>query len=102
MSCHCSAPLATPTTAASAVEAICQQPMNSCRSQCFEDCRDCPGGCSGEPIAMTEPAVGSEMSLERCCDQNGCCGLYPVCCRYPFWPHFAHPSWLCCHDLYRQ
>lgn len=91
--------------AAAAVEALCQHSMNDCQSVCFTDTRDCsafPNGCNGQPIAMAEPAVGSELTLERCCDENGCCALYPSCCRNPFWPHFSHPTWLCCRDLYGQ
>ena len=103
MSCSCTSSLNPAVPAASpTVESICRESLHDCRSQCFEDNRNCPGGCSGEPLAMAEPAVGAQMTLERCCDANGCCGLYPVCCRNPFWPHFAHPSWLCCRDLYRQ
>jgi hypothetical protein len=39
-------------------------------------------------------------AVERCCDQNECCALFPSDCRNPYWPRFAHPRWLCCRDLY--
>ena len=38
--------------------------------------------------------------MRLCCDQNGCCGMYPESCRNSFWPEFSHPRWLCCKDLY--
>ena len=88
--------------AANTVGTLCEDSMGDCRSRSFTDDRDCPGGCNGEAIAILEPVSGSELAMERCCDANGCCGLYPSCCRNPFWPSFAHPTWLCCRDLYRQ
>ncbi|MBP1582062.1 MAG: hypothetical protein J6A26_06675 [Oscillospiraceae bacterium] len=108
MPCNCSPAFQAATAASAAlpssssIDALCQQSMNDCQSTCFVDTRDCVGGCSGEPVSMLEPAVGSELALERCCDQNGCCALFRACCRNPFWPSFSHPSWLCCRDLYRQ
>ncbi len=101
MSCSC-ANTNTSTTASAAVEALCQQSMGDCQSVAYADTRSC-GGCSGEPLSMTEPRDGgSQTQTERCCDRNGCCGIWLRCCRDPFWPLFAHPSWLCCKDLYRK
>ncbi len=111
MSCPCTCtqniPVPLPSAsgeagASAAVEALCQQSMSDCTSCCYTDTRNCPGGCTGEPLAMTEPRGGSQVRTQRCCDQNGCCGIYLACCRDPFWPSFSHPSWLCCRDLYRQ
>ncbi len=85
-----------------ATDSLCQHSMEHCQSRCFVDTRNCMGGCDGSPIAMMEPVTGSQAATERCCDANGCCGLYLRCCRNPFWPEFAHPTWLCCRDLYRQ
>lgn len=36
-----------------------------------------------------------------CCDASGC-KAYPLQTRNPFWPEFAHPSWLSCQALYNQ
>jgi len=94
----CAACTESPNT----VESLCQQSMEGCQSRCFIDNRNCMGGCDGHPISMIEPRSGSQATTERCCDANGCCGLYLRCCRNPFWPEFAHPTWLCCRDLYRQ
>jgi len=102
MSASCTCCNAPSISAEEAIENLCRPAMESCQSSCFTDTRNCLGGCSGEPIAMAEPQNGSQVALERCCDQNGCCALYQRCCRNPFWPEFSHPSWLCCRDLYRQ
>lgn len=94
----CSACTESPGTA----ENLCQQSLENCHSRCFTDTRNCIGGCDGAPVSMLEPREDSKAATERCCDANGCCGLYLRCCRNPFWPEFAHPTWLCCRDLYRQ
>ncbi len=47
-----------------------------------------------------EHSLVCERKVERCCDQDGCCALYPANCRNEFWPEFSHPRWLCCKDLY--
>lgn len=100
--CNACSTSSAASTVAEAVENLCRPAMESCQSCRFTDTRNCLGGCSGEPIAMAEPQENSQVTLERCCDQNGCCALYQRCCRNPFWPSFSHPSWLCCRDLYRQ
>ena len=106
MPCNCSSPILPNQSgispAEAAVESLCREAMSDCQSRCFTDTRNCMGGCNGTPIAMTQPQTGSEAALERCCDANGCCGLYLKCCRNPYWPSFAHPTWLCCNQLYRQ
>lgn len=84
---------------------LCRRSMQQCSSQAFHDSRHLsalPDGCTGQPLSIVEPLPSSVVSSERCCDENGCCALYPRGCRNPFWPHFAHPSWLCCRELYSQ
>ena len=107
MSCTCTCSNsgtypAIPVEGGEATAPLCREALSDCQTRCFTDTRSCMGGCNGEPLAMTSPLSGSEATLERCCDQNGCCGMYLRCCRNPFWPSFAHPSWLCCNQLYRQ
>ncbi len=80
----------------------CNSSQNSCscESNCFVDNR--PDCCNGEPVCPMNPEPRDDRRLELCCDSSGCCGLYPKKCRNPFWPSFAKPSWLCCHDLYNR
>lgn len=57
--------------------------------------------CQGSDCAPIFPA--SDVNARKhvsCEDENGCVALYPEDCRNSFWPHFAHPSWLCCAQLY--
>ena len=78
---------------------------NCCRKKtCMDDCRIQPvsgcrpnSDCCWYPVDVTSDN-GRQMRL--CCDQNGCCGMFPEDCRNTFWPDFAHPRWLCCKDLY--
>lgn len=113
MSCPCTAesklsnsnsnPAVTEVRKAS--DELCRRSMQQCNSQAFHDSRNpaaLADGCTGQPLSMVEPLPASAMSSEYCCDENGCCALYPRGCRNPFWPHFAHPSWLCCRELYSQ
>ncbi len=75
------------------------------------------GGCSGSNCSEVIPCCGDEnatpdctpkhcmqenaqVTYRLCCDPNGVCCCYDCRCRDPFWPHFAHPRWLCCKDLY--
>lgn len=64
----------------------------------------CGCGCGSEENCCAprccETESTAENELQRCCDQNGCCCLYPAGCRNPYWPEFTHPRWLCCKDLY--
>lgn len=93
-------PMSLVTGCSAALQSACEEAMEHCESDCFRDTRTCTG-CSGEPIA-TRPDEGRTVRYEECCDASGCCGLFPRCCRNPFWPEFAKPTWLCCKDLYRQ
>jgi len=61
-------------------------PCDICGEQC----------CS--PVACKQVIGGGNYRL--CCDNSGCCCLYPASCRNKFWPEFSHPRWLCCKDLY--
>ncbi len=71
-----------------------------------EECKICPvSGCPEDskncewyPIQWEEDPNSRKLRL--CCDESGCCGLFPEECRNTFWPDFAHPRWLCCKDLY--
>ncbi len=67
---------------------------SGCMSGLNSNCDDpdvpvyhCGGGCSRSKCRI-------------CCDQNGCCRVYPCSWRNSYWPEFAHPRWLCCRDLY--
>lgn len=65
----------------------------------FEDCTAC-----SDDEQNCSP-MGCRRAVERggyrlCCDENGCCCMYPASCRNRFWPEFSHPRWLCCKDLY--
>lgn len=68
-------------------------PGCGCRGNADVDCK---------PIECTYDREFDENAHKYriCCDANGCCCKYPCSCRNPFWPEFAHPRWLCCHDLY--
>ncbi|MGI5894052.1 MAG: hypothetical protein ACOX6P_05590 [Candidatus Merdivicinus sp.] len=62
----------------------------------------CPGTNCNDPDVPIYTCTGSN-SRSRCricCDQDGCCRIYPCSWRNKFWPEFCHPRWLCCRDLY--
>lgn len=92
----------------------CVPCCNCCKCNCCncttcrtcQECKICPvSGCPDDskhcewyPIKWEEDP--SEHKMRICCDESGCCGLFPEDCRNIFWPDFAHPRWLCCKDLY--
>lgn len=65
--------------------------MDECRIQPVSGCRP-NSDCCWYPVDVTSDN-GRQMRL--CCDQSGCCGMFPEDCRNTFWPDFAHPRWLC-------
>ena len=75
----------------------CGRKNNTCNDCVTRAVSGCPANsdCEWYPIEET-----CERTMRMCCDQNGCCGMYPQDCRNTFWPDFAHPRWLCCRDLY--
>jgi len=99
--CNCCCNCCCDSDVDAEMEENCRQQMANCKSVCFVDNRNCPGGCTGRPVAIVPPQ-NAETIYERCCDPSGCCGLFPRCCRNPFWPSFAKPTWLCCRDLYKM
>ena len=74
----------------------CRKKMDECRIQPVSGCRP-NSDCCWYPVDVTSDN-GRQMRL--CCDQSGCCGMFPEDCRNTFWPEFSHPRWLCCKDLY--
>lgn len=91
--------------------------MTCCNNKCCKCCCKCGGCCKKDPCECTiKPINGcrgdceckwfpvderpAEVTMRRCCDQNGCCGMFPEKCRNIYWPDFSHPRWLCCKDLY--
>ncbi|MGI5967462.1 MULTISPECIES: hypothetical protein [Anaerotruncus] len=74
----------------------------NCKITPVSGCPDKSEGlnCEWYPIYEDGCGCGPDRPLRLCCDQDGCCGLFPEACRNTFWPDFAHPRWLCCQDLY--
>lgn len=61
----------------------------------------CPSADCGDPdVPVFNACCGDSHKCRLCCDQNGCCRIYPCTWRNSFWPEFSHPRWLCCRDLY--
>jgi len=55
----------------------------------------CSAGCNARSCRFV-----NTNSLRTCCNISGCCCNYQASCRNPYWPEFAHPTWLSCDDLY--
>ena len=118
MACCCNHPCCCQNNCASNCCNSSQGCMNCCCCNCCgcccncnhgptcEECKICPvSGCPEDskncewyPIQWEEDPNSRKLRL--CCDESGCCGLFPEECRNTFWPDFAHPRWLCCKDLY--
>lgn len=75
---------------------------NCGQKHCMMDCSIKPvSGCPCNSDCRWYPIEEKcERKMRICCDENGCCGMFPEDCRNKFWPDFAHPRWLCCKDLY--
>lgn len=87
--------------------ACCCNNMGGCNGNCGRQrgmpssprrvSNGCPrnSDCQWYPIEET-----CERKMRVCCDEDGCCGMYPEDCRNTFWPDFTHPRWLSCRELY--
>ncbi|HIT09079.1 MAG TPA: hypothetical protein IAB55_08340 [Candidatus Merdivicinus faecavium] len=56
--------------------------------------------CDDPDVPVLNACCEKSHKCRLCCDQNGCCRIYPCTWRNSFWPEFTHPRWLCCRDLY--
>ena len=52
--------------------------------------------------ASTVPVCSHRHPTRRCCCDDGVCRQYDASRRDPFWPEFAHPTWLPCAKLYNE
>ncbi len=81
-----------------------EAPVTPCGGNSGSSC-PCVTNCCGQEAPLDCSPVncmqeGNDITYRLCCDPNGVCCYYDCRCRDPFWPHFAHPRWLCCKDLY--
>lgn len=68
------------------------QPRKHCCCHCCcHCCDDCCDDCCQEEDSCQEP---DNSGYRLCCDECGCCRMYPCQWRNPYWPEFSHPRWL--------
>lgn len=81
-------------------------PLELSSSKSCDSCKfdSCGYLCCDEtkPNACIPIKSECETTYRCCCDQNGCCALFPADQRSAFWPEFSHPRWLPCKELYTE